>query len=110
EDDLSAFSDKAYTVIRPLNYDYMRQRFSMLFECWIGMMPNYDLIARGIAMELLGIVQRDLSGSTLSSSRRNLALSIQQYIVKNHREQLRLDDLAQVVERSPTYVSTVFKE
>lgn len=108
--DLSLLLDSPYKHIRPLGFEYLKQRFSMLNECWIGMMPNYDLISRGILMEILGIVQRELAGGDLSSSRKNLALRIQQYIVQHYREPLLLDELAQHVDRTPTYVSTVFKE
>lgn len=96
--------------IRPLGYDYLKQRFSMLNECWIGKMPSYEMISRGILFEILGTVQRELSGGNHSSARRNLALRIQQYIVKRYREPLRLSELAQIVDRSPTYIATVFKE
>jgi AraC-like DNA-binding protein len=96
--------------ICPLGYDYLKQRFSVLNECWIGKMPSYELISRGILLEILGIVQRELQGGNHSSSRRNLALRIQQYIVQHYREPLRLSDISKVVDRSQTYISTVFKE
>jgi AraC-like DNA-binding protein len=108
--DLSSFLDEPFKLIQPLSYDYLKQRFSMLNECWIGKMPNYELISRGILLEILGLVQRELTGGGHSSTRRNLALRIQQYIVQHFREPLRLSELAQHVDRSQTYVSTAFKE
>ncbi|TMV48023.1 AraC family transcriptional regulator [Paenibacillus mesophilus] len=99
-----------YVHIRPLGCDYLKQRFSMLYEHWIGKMPGYEFIACGILMEILGLVHRERFGDSHSSSRRNLALRVQQYIVQHYREPLRLSDMAQVVNRSPTYVSSVFKE
>ncbi|WP_158301820.1 AraC family transcriptional regulator [Paenibacillus mesophilus] len=103
-------SGERFIHFRPLGYDYLKQRFSMLNECWLGKMPSYELIARGILYEILGIVLRELSGSSHSSSRRSLALRIHQYIVQRYREPLKLNELAQAVDRSPTYVSTVFRE
>lgn len=108
--DLSLFLNEPFKFIRPLGYDYLKQRFSLLSECWIGKMPSYELISRGILIEILGIVQRELAGGAFSSSRRNLALRIQQYIVQHYRKPLRLVELAANVDRSPTYISTVFKE
>ncbi|TNJ64225.1 helix-turn-helix domain-containing protein [Paenibacillus hemerocallicola] len=109
-EDLPASHQEPYIHFRPLGYEYLKQRFSLLNECWLGKMPSYELISRGILFEILGIVQRELSGGAHSSSRRSLALRIQQYIVQRYREPLRLSELAQAVDRSPTYVSTVFKE
>ncbi|GAA3413452.1 AraC family transcriptional regulator [Paenibacillus hodogayensis] len=99
-----------FVHICPLGYDYLKQRFSLLNEHWIGKMPGYALIARGILLEMLGLVQRERSGDSHSSSRRSLALRIQQYIVQHYREPLRLSDMAQVVSRSPAHVSAMFKE
>jgi AraC-like DNA-binding protein len=82
----------------------------MLNECWIGKMPYYELISRAILLEILGLVQREISGSMTSPSRWNLAQRIQQYIVQHYREPLRLSELAEEVNRSPTYISTVFRE
>jgi AraC-like DNA-binding protein len=109
-EDMSPLLDAPFQLIRPLNYDYLKQRFSMLNECWIGKMPSYDMIARGILLEILGIVRREVGGGTHSNSRRSLALRIQQYIVQHYREPFQLGDLAREVDRTPTYVSTVFKE
>lgn len=99
-----------YRLFRPINFDYFKQRFSMLNECWLGKMPGYELIARGILYELLGLAQRELSGTAHSTAKRSIALRLQQYIVQHFREPLKLDDLAQAVDRSPAYVSTLFKE
>ncbi|MDF2722877.1 MAG: hypothetical protein K0Q59_2552 [Paenibacillus sp.] len=109
-EDIASFTGIPYTMIRPFSFDYLKQRYSMLHECWMGKMPNYELIARGISYEILGVVQRELTGGAHSASRRNLALRIQQYILQHFREQLKLDELAHAVDRSPTYVSTVFRE
>ncbi|MDF2962632.1 MAG: hypothetical protein K0S39_4367 [Paenibacillus sp.] len=109
-DQLSHFMDQSYKWIRPLGYDYLKQRFSVLNECWIGKMPCYEMICQGILLEILGMVQRELVSGEIPSSRRNLAIRVQQYIVQNYREPLRLKDLAEHVDRSPNYISNVFKE
>lgn len=107
---LAHFLDEPYKWLHPLGFDYLKQRFSVLNECWIGKMPCYDMICQGILTEILGIVQRDLAAGRLPSSRRNLALRVQQYIVQHYRRPLRLSELAQHVDRSPNYISNVFKE
>lgn len=110
KEDLPVCRNDRFVHFRLLGSDYLKQRFSMLNECWLGKMPSYELISRGILFELLGIVQRELSGDTISSSRRSLAHRVQEYIVQRYREPLRLSELAQAMDRSPTYICTVFKE
>ncbi|GGD47055.1 AraC family transcriptional regulator [Paenibacillus nasutitermitis] len=109
-EELAPFLNEPYKWFRPHSYDYLKQRFSMLHECWVGKMQGYDLITRGILMEMMGIVQRDLFAGSRPSSRRSLVLQMQEYIIRHYCEQLQISDLANYVDRSPTYVSTVFKQ
>ncbi|CAG7644838.1 AraC family transcriptional regulator [Paenibacillus allorhizosphaerae] len=104
------FMDEPYKRIRPFGYDYLKQRFSMLSECWLGKMPCYEMISQGIALEILGLIQSELVAEGIPSSKRNLAARIQQYIVKHYRDPIRLQELAAYVDRSPNYISSVFKE
>lgn len=108
--EIALLASEPYQHLKPLGFDYLKQRFSVLHECWIGRLESFDLISRGILMEILGIVQRDLAGGKGSPARRSLALRIQQYIVQRYRHPLRLPELADAVGRSPNYVSTVFRE
>jgi hypothetical protein len=101
--------DTPFKLIRFSGIQYVHQRFSLLNECWLGKQPGYKLIAEGILLELLGIVQRELDGKDHAPSGRNLAFRLQQYIVQHHREPFHLRDLAQHVDRSPSYVSTAKK-
>lgn len=110
QEDLAPLADEPFKLFRPHGYDYLKQRFSMLHECWVGKLHGSDLIARGILTEILGRVQRDLSAGGRSSSRRSLALQLQEYIIRHYREPLHIQELADHVDRSPNYVSAVFKQ
>lgn len=109
-DELGVLLDGPYRRLRPLGFEYLKQRFSVLNEIWIGQMPCYDMIARGILTEIIGLIRRELGADGQPSSRRSLAMRIQQYIVQHYREPIRLPELACHVDRSPNYVSNVFKE
>jgi AraC-like DNA-binding protein len=107
----SPLNKEAYEMIRPLSYDYLRQRLSVLYESWIGKMPFYKMVSQGILLEILGIAQREIYHSNkYPSIKRNLALRIQQYIVQHFREPLRLQELSKHVDRTPNYISNMFKE
>ncbi|WP_028550827.1 AraC family transcriptional regulator [Paenibacillus sp. UNC451MF] len=107
---LAHFMDEPFKCFRPLSYEYLRQRFAVLNESWIGKMPCFEMITQGILMEILGMVQSELVSGTIPSSKRNLATRVQQYIVQHYRNPIRLNELAQHVDRSPNYISNVFKE
>jgi len=100
-----------FEVIQPMSYNYLKQRLSVLHECWVGKLPYFQMIAQGILNEVLGMVMRELKHShRFSPAKRNLAHRVQHYIVQNFREPLRLSDLSKLVERTPNYISNVFKE
>ncbi|TBL76651.1 AraC family transcriptional regulator [Paenibacillus thalictri] len=109
-DYLTHFINEPYKVIKPQGFDYLKQRFSALNQVWIGKMPCYEMISEGILLEILGIVQSELVSGGIPSSKRNLASRVQQYIVQNYRSPLRLKELSEYVDRSPNYISNVFKE
>lgn len=108
--ELGPLEGKPFCRLRPLGFDYLKQRFATLHETWIGKLPRYEIISQGILTEILGLTQRELTSEQMPSSRRQLALRVQQYIVQRYCEPLRLSELAEHVDRSPNYVSAVFKE
>lgn len=110
EVDIPLLAGGDHRFIRTISFDYLKQRFSLLYDCWIGHMPCYEIISKGIMLEILGIVQRELMSRQHPSSKQSLAMHIQQYIVKHYREPIRLSELAQHVDRTPNYISSVFKE
>lgn len=110
ESDMPLLSGETYRQIRTISFDYLKQRFSVLYDCWIGQMPCYEVISKGIIVEILGILQRELMSKQHTSSKQSLAMHVQQYIVQHYREPFRLKDLALHVDRTPNYISSVFRE
>ncbi|MNI29858.1 HTH-type transcriptional regulator YesS [compost metagenome] len=108
--EMPQLSGEAHRFIRTISFDYLKQRFSLLYDCWIGQMPCYEVISQGIMLEILGILQRELMSKQHTSAKQSLALHIQQYIVKHYREPFHLKELALHVDRTPNYISSVFKE
>jgi AraC-like DNA-binding protein len=107
---LTHLMDEPFKRIRPFGYDYLKQRFSMLNERWMDRLPCFELVSQGIVLELLGLIQNELVAEGITTSSRNLAARVQQYIVKHHRSTIKLPELARHVDRSPNYISSVFRE
>lgn len=102
--------NRRHRVVHSRNYDYVKQRFSLLIQQWLGKLPHYETICRGILLEMLGIAGRELENAHLPAKKLSLANEIQQYILSHYRESIRIETLAELVDRTPNYVTKIFRE
>lgn len=107
---IALLSKNQYQVVHTRSYEYTRQRFSYLLEQWIGMLPHYDTICQGIGLELLGMFERDSEMDNFPPKKLSLVTTIQQYVLAHYKEQIRIEELAVLVDRTPNYVSRIFRE
>ncbi|MCU6790983.1 AraC family transcriptional regulator [Paenibacillus sp. WQ 127069] len=101
---------KPYLLLHTRNHEYMKQRFSLLLQQWLGKLPHYELICTGIVLELLGIAAREADHADLPLKKLSMVATIQQYILDSYRGQIRLEELSQLVDRTPNYVTRIFRE
>lgn len=99
-----------YSLIRSGSYDYIKQRFSLLIQQWIGKLPYYETVCSGVLLELLGLAQREMESAHVPSKKLSLARRIQDYILTHYREPIRIETLAELVDRTPNYVTKMFRE
>ncbi|MGG1516293.1 AraC family transcriptional regulator [Paenibacillus oryzisoli] len=99
-----------YRMLKARSYDYMKQRFAILSQHWFGQMPCADVICSGIAIELLGCFVQETMDSRFTSVKLRLMSEVQKYIAAHYREPIRIEELAQLVDRAPNYVTQSFKE
>lgn len=97
-------------LTRTRHYEYMKQRFSMLLQQWMGKLPHYEIICSAIVAELLGHVHRELDAQHHPSPKLDVVASIQRYILEHYREPIRVDALARHVGLTPNYVSSLFRQ
>ncbi|NHN29002.1 AraC family transcriptional regulator [Paenibacillus agricola] len=101
---------KHYQLLHARNYEYMKQRFSLLIQQWLGKLPHYEVICKGIMLELLGITAREAETADFPSKKLGMVMAIQQYILESYQGQIRLETLSQLVDRTPNYVTRIFRE
>jgi len=101
---------KDCTIARAGNFEYVRQRFSILYHQWSGRQPFYRTLAGGILVELLGILHRDNSMTHLSPIKLKLAEQMKAYMIENYRKPVRAAELARHIGRSVPYSISLFKE
>jgi AraC-like DNA-binding protein len=93
------------------NVDYFKQRFSMLLLQWFDRDPGNSLICEGILQELLGITIKGMQQRIeVSAQKQELVSHLQNYILHNHSKSIRLNDLAEHVQRSPNHITKIFKQ
>src|SRR5690606_23436175 len=97
-------------IFKPRNLEYLRQRFSLLFQTWTAKGPYYHYICHGIALELYGNVLREWEQKAIPHHKLEIAKQIEKYIFQHYRDEIRIENLAELVQRTPNYVSTIFKE
>ncbi|MBO9608631.1 MAG: helix-turn-helix transcriptional regulator [Paenibacillaceae bacterium] len=99
-----------YRKVRTRKLDYMKQRFAALSHHWIASKPHDLLIGSGMATEMLGCFLQEATEDGFASVKLRLMKEVQQYIVAHYREPVRIQELAELVDRAPNYVTQTFKE
>ncbi|GAA3410698.1 AraC family transcriptional regulator [Paenibacillus hodogayensis] len=109
--DLGALLDKTFAHFQfTSKYHYIRSRFVTLHEYWLGKPPGWMQLTKGIVMEMIGLLHGELADEQLSPVQRNLVQQVRDYIVQHYREPIRLQEIANKIDRSPAYVSSAFKQ
>ncbi len=104
------FAESVSRKLRSRSQDYMKQRFSILHQQWLGKLPYYASACAGIALELLAIAAREAKNAKFPTQKLALVTFIQQYILEHYRESIRISELAKMADRTPNYVTNTFRE
>lgn len=110
EQALAELATYALQPVRLQSAGYFRQRFSMLLTQWFAHPSGSPLIAEGILLELLGRLAQEVRQQPVSPVMQGLVSRMQSYIVHHYGDQIRLEDLARHIGRSPNHVSKLFKQ
>ncbi len=108
--DLTLLLERSYRKIKTRSFEYLKQRFSLLYELWMGRTPYYEMIVQGMTLEMLGLFHRELATQVFPTNKLYLVQQVQEYIIRNYRDPIRIGDLAEHINRTPNYVSNMFKE
>jgi len=92
------------------SFDYVKQRFEVLLQHWFGRKTQSTLICTGIALELLGYFAEGTVEERFATTKVRLMREVQDYILDRYREPIRIQELAELVDRAPNYVTQAFKE
>lgn len=96
--------------LKLFNADYLKNRFSLLTQHWLRKSSYYETLCHSILLEMLAVVNAEADARQFPAAPMNLVMQIQDYIVNHYRERMTVADLAEQVERTPNYISTVFRQ
>lgn len=109
--ELTMLHSKETIVLRAKQFDYFKEKFKSLHRQSLEKRPYYHTIQSGILLEMLGTLNRELESSPMIPARKlHYAGVLEQYIVQHFRESIALNTLATLIDRSPNYTLSVFKE
>ncbi|MFS0726260.1 helix-turn-helix domain-containing protein [Paenibacillus sp. 1P07SE] len=96
--------------LRPQNTEYVKQRFAALSELWSSRLPYYELQGQAIVLELLALMSRELDQSRHHPDKLHMVQHMQTYIETHYRERITLQQVADIIDRSPNYACHLFKQ
>jgi AraC-like DNA-binding protein len=110
KEQLPFFSANGNQIIPCNSFEYIKQRFSSLYQHSFERQLYHEILTQGIFLEILGFVQREASTKAISPIKIKIANHLKDYLIKHYRTAIKIEDLAKLVDRSPNYVIALFKE
>lgn len=110
ENDIPYLSNGRILHVNIRNFEYVKQRFMLLYREDIDKKPFGELIRLGTLQELLAIAGREAEATEISPIKLKLAKTIQHYILEHYRTSIQIEQLAELIQRSPNYTTSLFKE
>jgi AraC-like DNA-binding protein len=106
---LTILNEERPCQVKLFQYDYMKQRFSLLTQHWLRKQQYISTFCHSILLEMLAVVNEESSSGSKLDRAYSMIVQLQNYIAANYRRTIPMAELAQVVERTPNYVSRLFK-
>ncbi|WP_080837327.1 helix-turn-helix transcriptional regulator [Cohnella massiliensis] len=96
--------------LRLRNSDYLAGRFMLLYYGHKGEWPIDRMLFLNLLQEVLLLVSKEAELQTISPAKLTQAQKIRNYLLENYRKSIQIDELAELIGRSPNYTSALFKE
>jgi YesN/AraC family two-component response regulator len=107
---LPLLGNKEYSKTKIHSVDYFKQRFSLLSHHWVMKSTFQSSLCFSILLEMLSIMNHDLDHEEFPTKKLKLVENIRNYILNHYREPIKLVHISEFIERTPTYITNIFKE
>lgn len=96
--------------LRIRHFDYLAARFMLLYYENMGSGSIDRMLVLNWLQEILLLVSREAELRDVSPIKLTLAKKMQSFLTEHYREPIEINDLANLIGRSPNYTSSLFKE
>ena len=93
-----------------IQYEYMKQRFSLLAQHWLRKHLYAATFCHSILLEMLTIMNEEIDSSAGLDKSYSIVSEIQNHITLHYRRAIPVQELADLVQRTPNHISRLFKE
>lgn len=100
---------RAPFTVRTRQYEYLKQRFSLLVQQWRGKLSYYDSICEALTAEIVGLINREADDLRHPSPQLDMIAEVQRHVLAHYRENIRVNELAAMVGVTPNYLSSLFR-
>ncbi|WP_281890290.1 AraC family transcriptional regulator [Paenibacillus sp. YYML68] len=90
--------------------DLLLSRLQTMHEEWGERLPYREVMAAALLLEALTRLTREWEQGPHSSAKHRQAEQLKAYIKNHYREKVTKDELGAVIDRSPNYTASLFKE
>ena len=97
-------------VYQTRNYYILTDIFKKLNMYWKNRLPGYKLICRALLQQFIFEVFEDIRGSSFSAGAYSKVENTVNYIQSNLNNKITLNELSELAETTPTYLSKIFKD
>ena len=99
-----------HTIQFLTDYYQIEDLFKKLVETWYGKLPGYEFTARTFLQQLLMAIHQNVRKREKNYSASLKIEKLIEYMQQNINRKITLEELAEQVNLSPTYLSRIFKE
>lgn len=102
--------NKTFVKLKIINFDFIKHHMKRLYFEHVYKQAYYSFICGGMLLELIGHMGNGIVSEDITPIKLHYVQTIQQYILQNYRKTIEINDLAKIIQKSPSYTIAVFKE
>jgi|GEM_PF-1656494 len=92
------------------NIQTVLNKLEQLYDEYINQDQYYDIISNSILSELFVLIARELDKPEVTPIKIRYVEAMKDYIIKNIQQKIEIETLSRLINKSPNYAITIFKE
>ncbi|MDF2724377.1 MAG: AraC family transcriptional regulator [Paenibacillus sp.] len=110
DDGLPLLLSRQPNLIRTSQFEYMKQRFSLVTQHWLRKSAYSSILCHCMLMEIIAHLNEEMDSQIEHGKAYSHYIKLQNYILRHYRRPITVPELAEQIGRTPNYVSTIFRK